>query len=96
MAGKKVINIAEEEILAETVKGYPCLFDKTDKGYKEKDVVINAWSEVAKQLDFVENGNLFLDFSLYQIFSFSEVREIMISQPVSPQFLNNVIEKSFL
>ena len=30
--------LADEERLAETVKTFPCLYDKTKKGYKEKDV----------------------------------------------------------
>ena len=28
--------LADEERLAETVKAFPCLYDKTKKGYKEK------------------------------------------------------------
>ena len=39
--------LADEERLAETVKAFPCLHDKTKKGYKEKDVVTNAWNSVA-------------------------------------------------
>ena len=48
--------LIEEELLAETVKLYPVLYDKRAPGYKEKDVVFNAWGEVADKLDFVENG----------------------------------------
>ena len=28
--------------LAHRVQDFPCIFDKADKGHKEKDVVINA------------------------------------------------------
>ena len=31
--------LADEERLAETVKAFPCLYDKTKKGYKERDLV---------------------------------------------------------
>ena len=48
--------LAEEERLAEVVKVFPCLYDKTTKGYKEKDVVANAWNSVAEQLNFIEDG----------------------------------------
>ena len=52
--------LADEERLAETVKAFPCLYDETKKGYKEKDVVTNAWNSVANQLDFIEDGKLIL------------------------------------
>ena len=52
--------LADEERLAETVKVFPCLHDKTKKGYKEKDVITNAWNSVANQLDFIEDGKLIL------------------------------------
>ena len=45
-----------EEILDFEVKKYLRLFDKTNKGYKEKDCVANAWGEVAKQIEFIQNG----------------------------------------
>ena len=34
------------------------LYDKTVKGYKEKDAVSNAWERTAKKLDFIENGKI--------------------------------------
>lgn len=36
------LSLSEEELLAEKVKCFPCLFDKADKAYKEKDSVRNA------------------------------------------------------
>ncbi|XP_057302855.1 uncharacterized protein LOC130637019 [Hydractinia symbiolongicarpus] len=53
----KKLSFEEEEKLAFRVEDYPCLFDKTDRGYKEKDCVKNAWEEVANSLEFLENGN---------------------------------------
>ena len=48
--------LANEERLSQIVKTLPCLYDKTAKGYKEKDVSANAWNKVAEQLDFIEDG----------------------------------------
>ena len=45
--------LQEEEMLAEKVKGFPVLYDKRVKGFKEKD----AWGKVAESSDFAENGN---------------------------------------
>ena len=56
------LSLIEEELLAETVNIYPVLYDKRAPGYKEKDVVFNAWGEVADKLDFVENGKNSLKF----------------------------------
>ena len=53
------LNLKEEEMLAEKVKLFPVLYNKQEKGYKEKDVVINAWNAVANELEFVENGKKF-------------------------------------
>ena len=50
------LTLQEEEILSEKVKQFPVLYDKTVKGYKEKDVLKNAWDKVAESLDFVENS----------------------------------------
>ena len=52
------LSLQEEELLAHVVKGIPVLYDKTSRGYKEKDVVINAWKKVAERLDFIENGKI--------------------------------------
>ena len=60
-----VLALGEEERLSENVKMFPCLYDKTKKGYKEKDAVQNAWNAVAESLDFVEDGNLFFFYFQY-------------------------------
>ena len=49
--------LQKEEMLAEKVQGFPVLYDKRVKGFKENDAVQNAWEKVAKSLDFEENGN---------------------------------------
>ena len=43
---KMALSLNEEEILAERVKLFPVLYDKSYEGYKEKDVVKNAWEKV--------------------------------------------------
>ena len=45
-------------MLAETVKHFPVLYDKQVKGYKDRDMVTNAWDTVASDLEFVENGQI--------------------------------------
>ena len=45
-------------MLAEKVKYFPVLYDKQVKGYKERDVVTNAWDTVANDSEFVENGKI--------------------------------------
>ena len=53
------------KILAENVKLYPVLFDKSAPGYKDKDEVFNAWGAVAEKLEFVENGGHFSTISMH-------------------------------
>ena len=43
-------------MLPEKVKGFPVLYDKRVKGFKEKDAVQNATEKLAESLDFAENG----------------------------------------
>ena len=35
----------EEEKIAEKIQQFPCLYDKSNEGYKEKDREKNAWRE---------------------------------------------------
>lgn len=49
----KKLSLEEEEKLTFHVKLFPCLFDKSEKGYKERDCVANAWKQVAESLDFI-------------------------------------------
>ena len=46
----------QEENLCELVRQYPVIFDKSHKGYKEKEVEENAWQEIASALDFLSTG----------------------------------------
>ena len=62
MAKERTTNLPlqENEELAETVRTFPCLYGKSKKEYKDKNVVQNAWKEVADQLDFIENSKFFI------------------------------------
>ena len=39
-------SLKAEEPLASAVEKYPCLYNKADPGYKEKDRRQNAWVEI--------------------------------------------------
>ena len=43
-------NLKEEERLAEEIRKFPCLYDKSNEGYKEKDRKKNTWREVENTL----------------------------------------------
>ena len=45
----------KEETLAEAIRQFPVIFDKTEKGHKERDTVENAWREVVKDVDFLSD-----------------------------------------
>ena len=46
------LSIVQEENLCELVCQYPIVFDKSHKGYKEKNAEENAWEEITSALDF--------------------------------------------
>ena len=48
--------LQKEEMLAKKVQGFPVLYNKIVKGFKEKAAVRNAREEVAESIDFEENG----------------------------------------
>ena len=56
------LSLKEEEMLAEKVKHFSVLHRKQVKGYKERDVVTNAWDTVASDLEFPENSKIMFFF----------------------------------
>ena len=38
------VSLQQEELLANAVSEYSCLYDKKAKGHKERDVLLNAWN----------------------------------------------------
>ena len=45
------------------MEGFPVLYDKRVKDFKEKDSVQNAWEKVAESLDFAKNSNFIRESS---------------------------------
>ena len=56
MAEKNNITLVQEEELCEFVHNFPILYDKSHKGYKERDAVANAWEEISNSLEFTSSG----------------------------------------
>ena len=50
MAEKNNLTFVQEEELCELVHNFPILYDKSHKGYKERDAVANAWEESLSQI----------------------------------------------
>ena len=47
-------DLFEDESLSNEVQKYPCLYDKGNKGYKERDRRPNAWRRVESELGLEE------------------------------------------
>ena len=44
------------EALSESVRRYPCLYDKAQKEYSDRDIAKNAWEEIARILNIDGGG----------------------------------------
>ena len=53
---KKNLSLLDEDKLAESVRNYPILYDKSHQAYRESDAVRNAWQDVAMALEFTSDG----------------------------------------
>ena len=62
------LSLKKEERLSEYVKQYLVLYEKQDKGYRDKDVK-NTWNKVADMLEFVETGKVLLLFSFFFLYN---------------------------
>ena len=49
-------DLFEDESLSNEVQKYPCLYDKGNKGYKERDRRSNAWRRVESELGLEEGA----------------------------------------
>ena len=47
---RQYFDIREDEQLSIKVRKYPCPFNISNAGYKEKDRVVNAWKEINDKL----------------------------------------------
>ena len=54
----KSVKFKRGRMLAEKVNYFPVLYYKQVKGYKERDVVTNAWDTVASDFEFAVNGKI--------------------------------------
>ena len=49
-------NLREDETLAEVIKKYQCLYDKSFPEYKERDRCKNAWKVVEEEIGLEEGS----------------------------------------
>ena len=42
----------KDEVLSEAVREFPCIYDKSHKGHKDKVVAANAWKKVMEKVDY--------------------------------------------
>ena len=54
--GRRKVDVAEEGNLAEAVRKYKCLYDKTCTAYKDKRAKINAWKCVDDELGLEDSA----------------------------------------
>ena len=54
----KGLSLFEEKKLPETIRNFPVLYQRSKTGFKERSAVKNAWTEMARSLDFIENWDL--------------------------------------
>ena len=57
---EKKSDIVQEENLCELIRQFPVIFDKSHKGYTDKDAEVNAWNEIVNSLDFVSDGMYYI------------------------------------
>ena len=50
------LSLEKNEQLSEVVREFHCLYDKSKKEYKDKNIVENAWELVAEKLEFLSDG----------------------------------------
>ena len=51
---RQSFDIREDKQLSIEIRKYPCLFAKSNAGYKEKDRVENVWKEIDNSLGIEE------------------------------------------
>ena len=68
--------LQEEEMLSEKVEGFPVLYDKRVKVFKEKYSFQNVWEKVAESLDFAESSNFIRESSNREYFEDSCSKKI--------------------
>ena len=70
-------DIREDEQLSIKIRKYPCLFNISNAGYKEKDRVENAWKEIDNSLGTEERITLCYDsFNFYFMIMITDITDI--------------------
>ena len=62
------LTLGEDKLLAVGVQKYPCLYDKSHRSHKEKNMVQNACEAAANELNFVEKTFAIFDVFIDNIF----------------------------
>ena len=55
MAGS--LSEENEEKLTEVVRRYPVIYEKSEAGHRDNNIVLNAWKKVIALVDFVNDTN---------------------------------------
>ena len=59
---RQLFDIREDEQLSNESRKYPCLFDKSNAGYKEKNLIETAWKEIDNSLGIEEGITLCYEY----------------------------------
>ena len=59
---RQLFDIREDEQLSNEIRKYPCLFDKSNAGYKEKNLIETAWKEIDNSLGIEEGITLYYEY----------------------------------
>ena len=73
---RQSFDIREDKQLFLDIREYPCLFDKSNGGYKEKNMVENAWKEFDNSLETEEGITLCYDyFNFYSMIMITDITD---------------------
>ena len=82
---RQSFDIREDKQLFLDIRKYPCLFDKSNGGYKEKNMVENAWKEFDNSLETEEGITLCYDyFNFYSMIMITDITDTF----QSPKFIS--------
>ena len=59
---RQLFDIREDEQLSNEIRKYPCLFDKSNAGHKEKNLIETAWKEIDNSLGIEEGITLCYEY----------------------------------
>ena len=54
------VSLQFKKKICELVRQFPVIFDKSNKGYKEKDAEVKFWNEITNSLDFINDGMYYI------------------------------------